>query len=143
MNTQESKELFEIRKQIIKNFVAENNGVRRIDVQNKLGLKDTFTVELLTKIARLGEIYRSGTGPIIRYWISEEHMNEYNASQVEPPKPKTNPPVIVGRRQPNLNPTMIFLSKKRPAGINTVFEECKQNFGILPVLQVMARRLYG
>lgn len=143
MNTQDSIELFETRKKVIKKFVAAHNGVRRVDVQNKLGLKDTFTADLLTRITRLGEIYRFGTGSSIRYWISEDRMNEYNASQVDPPKPKTKPPVIFGRRKPNNNPTMIFLSRKRPAGINTVFEECKQNFGILPVLQVMARRLYG
>jgi hypothetical protein len=143
MNTQDSIELFETRKKIIKNFVSSHNGVRRKEVQIKLGLGDTFTAELLTKIIQLGELYRSGNGSNIRYWISEDRMNEYNASQVEPPKPKTKPPVIVGRRKPNNNPTMIFLNRKRPAGINTVFEECKQNFGILPVLQVMARRLYG
>jgi len=140
MNTQDSIELFETRKQAIKTFIAAHNGVRRIDVQNKLGLKDTFTANLLTRIIRLGEIYRFGTGPTIRYWISEEHMNEYNASQVEPPKPKTRTPVIVGRKKPNNNPTMIFLSRKRPVGINTIFDECRQNSTILPVLRVMAAR---
>lgn len=60
MNTQDSIELFETRKKIIKNFVASHNGVRRVDVQNKLGLKDTFTADLLTRVVRLGEIYRFG-----------------------------------------------------------------------------------
>lgn len=142
MNTQDSIELFETRKKIIKNFVAAHNGVRRVDVQNKLGLKDTFTADLLTRITRLGEIYRFGTGPTIRYWISEERMNEYNASQVEPEpiSVKEVAPVSKCRRSASADPEMIFLSRKRPDGVNVVFEECKQNFGILPVLKVMAAR---
>ena len=125
--------------------MAAHNGVRRVDVQNKLGLKDTFTAGLLTRITRLGEIYRFGTGPTIRYWISEERMNEYNASLAEPEpiSVKEVAPVSKCRRSASADPEMIFLSRKRPDGVNVVFEECKQNFGILPVLQVMARRLYG
>lgn len=140
MNTQDSIELFETRKQAIKTFIAAHNGVRRIDVQNKLGLKDTFTAELLTRIVRLGEIYRIGTGPTIRYWISEERMNEFMSSQSEPVPVKEMAPVSKCRRSVSADPEMIFLSRKRPAGVNVVFEECKQNFGILPVLKVMAAR---
>ena len=141
MNTQDSIELFETRKKIIKNFVAAHNGVRRVDVQNKLGLKDTFTAELLTRIVRLGEIYRFGTGPTIRYWISEEAYKADSRSKDDEKKKESSAPhsKFNQHRRTTIG-SMIFLNRKRPAGINTIFDECRQNSTILPVLRVMAAR---
>lgn len=92
----------------------------------------------------LGEIYKSGAGSATRFWINEAHYKQHSEVDIPQRKYKMDKPAKITVQMEKPEPEeMKSLSKKRPAGINTVFEECKQNFGILPVLKVMARRLYG
>ncbi|CAH0205558.1 hypothetical protein SRABI106_01630 [Rahnella aquatilis] len=135
------KELFESRKEEMKRYIASKNGIRGCEIEEVLSLGRSRANAMLLKVVRLGEIYKSGAGPTTRFWINEAHYIQHKEAEIPQRKYVKDKPanitVVVEKREPS---PMKFLSRKRPAGINTVFEECKQNFGILPVLQVMAAR---
>ena len=99
---------------------------------------------LLMMLTNCGEIYRAGHHNITRYWISEEAYKADSRSKDDEKKKESSAPHSkFNRHRRTTIGSMIFLNRKRPAGINTIFDECRQNSTILPVLRVMARRLYG
>lgn len=140
-------ELLNERRQQVKEFVASKNGIKGIEIERILGLKRSRAAVILLKIVRMGDIYKSGNNSGSVYWIDENHFlnNRVIARKKKPRKFSERGCLndasaalpVIRRREPS---PIVFLSRKRPAGVNTVFQECKENFKILlPVLEVMAR----
>ena len=114
-------------------FLASNPGAKKKDIACAVGIVYRTASTLLGALKHSGQIYATGTNHNVRYWKVDGPMIDMPETEPEPIVPATS----VGRG-------MVFLSRRRPSGINTVFEECRHNSAmLLPVLQVMARRLYG
>lgn len=141
MNT-ESEELFQRRRAAFKSHVAAHNGVLGRDVEEVCHLGRSRGNVLLNRMLALGDIYRSGYGHGMRYWINEAHYLEKGKEDQERRTKRTTQQRYAIKRQ--ASDTMTFLCYSRPAGINTVFAECRKNAEtLISVLQVMARRHYG
>lgn len=132
-------------RQAILGHVKKNPGTQTNKICKLILVGHRRASTLLTMLANCGEIYRAGHHNITRYWISEEAYKADDINKVDEKKKEVSPPhpKFNQHRRTTIG-SMVYLSRKRPAGINTIFDECKQNsVVILPVLQVMARRLYG
>lgn len=133
-------ERFMARRKQIADYVAERDGVRMCELIKLIGLSRTQVADIVNRTEKMGDIWRSEG---LRYFKDEAH---FLAVGVEDQKRRAAHIDQVVRSRGNEGERhygLKFLSRKRPAGINTVFDECRQNSTILPVLKVMARRLYG
>lgn len=135
------------RRKIIQQFITENPASQTKAVCELIHVGHRRASHILNLMANVGEIYRGGDHNTTRYWINESAFNEW-LERSAPVKTRKVYREAESYRCSEYHRSflngLIFLSKKRPSGTNTIFEECKQNSAmLLPVLQVMARRLYG
>lgn len=130
-------ERFMARRQLIADYVAERDGVKMCELIKLIGLSRTQVADIVNRTEKLGDIWRSKG---LRYFRDESHFlavgvedqNRRDAHIEQVVRSRGNE----GERHYGLK----FLSRKRPASINTIFDECRQNSTILPVLRVMAAR---
>lgn len=134
-------ELLEQRKKLITDYLALNNQATASELKKILHFPLSTASLFLTRLRNLGHIYRTGPATSPRYWLSESRylawvkVNE--DAEIEKLKTMTR------KREFEISEpdSLIFLSKKRPLGTNTIFEECKQNSAmLLTVLRTMAAR---
>lgn len=134
------------RREIIQQFITKNPGTQTKAICELIHVGHRRASHILNMMANISEIYRSGDHNTTRYWINEAAFNE------RPIKPAPEKVRKIFREEESFRCSeyhrsflggLIFLSHKRPAGINTIFDECKHNSQMLPVLYIMARRLYG
>lgn len=132
----------EARKRDMKEMIKKNPGIQTSKIAEAFYLGRRRASTLLTQMTNLGEIYCAGSHNGTGYWISEQAWMDDPKKRASS-EPNGRPVCMApAKRTPTCGLT--FLSKKRLSGTNTIFEECKQNSAmLLPVLQVMARRLYG
>ncbi len=135
------------RRKTIQEFIAENPASQTKAICELIFVGHRRASHILNMMANVGEIYRAGDHNTTRYWINEEAFHHWMET-ASPPKARKvfrdEESYRCSEFHRNFLSGMVFLSKKRPSGTNTIFEECKQNSEmLLPVLQVMARRLYG
>ncbi|MCS3423422.1 hypothetical protein M2403_002023 [Rahnella sp. BIGb0603] len=133
-------ERFMARRQLIADYVAERDGVKMCELIKLIGLSRTQVADIVNRTEKLGDIWRSKG---LRYFRDEAH---FLAVGVEDQNRRTAHIEQVVRSRGNEGERhygLKFLSRKRPDSINTIFDECRQNSTILPVLKVMARRFYG
>lgn len=120
------------RRAAIVEFLVANPGAKKKDIASAVGIVYRTASTLLGALKHSGQIYATGTNHNVRYWKADGPIVDTNEAEPEPEP--AMPASAVGRG-------MVFLSRRRPSGINTVFEECRHNSAmLLPVLQVMARR---
>lgn len=136
-------EIFEQRKKLITDYLETHDNVKSSVLKGLLGFPRSTNSLFLTRLKNMGIIFRSGGATSPRYWANEERYlaagRQIEAAEVERVHKLTRKAAFkVSDRD-----TLIYLNKKRPAGVNTVFEDCKRNSTMLPVLKVMSRRLYG
>lgn len=125
------------RRKMIADYVAERDGVKMCELIKLIGLSRTQVADIVNRTEKLGDIWRSKG---LRYFKDEAH---FLAVGVEDQKRRTAHIEQVVRSRGNegeRHSGMRFLTRKRPSSINTIFEECRQNSTILPVLRVMAAR---
>ncbi len=131
-------------RQVVQQYITEHPGSQTNQISKILHVGHRRASSILMMLTNCGDIYRGGNHNKTRYWISaaackkdgvcEEAEQETFESRSKGSSSRHN------QHHRTTCSSMVFLSKRRPQCINTVFEECKQNFGILPVLQVMAAR---
>lgn len=136
-------ELLERRKKLVTDYLALNDQATASELKEILHFPRSTASLFLTRLRNLGHIYRTGPATSPRYWLSESRYLAWVKAKEDAEIEKLNTRTRKRAFKVCEPDHLIYLSKKRPAGINTIFDECKHNSQILPVLQVMARRLYG
>ena len=134
-------------RQAVQQYITEHPGSQTNQISKILHVGHRQASTILRMLSNCGDIYRAGHHNVTRYWISAvAYKTEGVCGDAEretfDSKSKATSSRYNQHHRTNIS-SMVFLSKRRPVGINTVFEESKRNSQILPVLQVMARRLYG
>ncbi|MES4613554.1 hypothetical protein A8A01_03210 [Ewingella americana] len=132
------KERFESHRAMVRDYATKNNSFSASDVERLLNISRTSAKNLVNRCINLGDIYRSGSGRGSSLWLNEDKFIKYGLEKEmqRQANRKRKPAFKVTDMD-----TLIFLSKKRPSGTNTIFEECKQNSAmLLPVLRTMAAR---
>lgn len=139
-NQKMTKEEYDKRVKAVTDHLNAHDCAQSYQLKALLGMPKSSAGGFLAKLKAIGIIYRHGSAACPRYWLSEARYKAWMQAKEDAEVERVN---ALSRKRPfkvNESDQLIFLNRKRPAGINTVFEECKQNFGILPVLQVMAAR---
>lgn len=132
----------DLRKQDIKNFIKEHPGVQTSKIAKFVYVGHRRASTLLTMMVNTGELFRAGSHNSTGYWTSEtawraDWDSRHKPEAVAPVKTR---PICMAPAKQYPAAGLIFLSRKRPLGTNTIFDECKHNSQILPVLRVMAAR---
>lgn len=133
-------ERFMARRQQIAEYVAERDGVRMCELIKLIGLSRTQVADIVNRTEKMGDIWRSEG---LRYFRDEAHFLAVGVEDQNRRAAHIDQVVRSRGNEGERYSGMRFLTKKRPSSTNTIFEECKRNSQIFPVLQVMARRLYG
>jgi subtilase family serine protease len=125
------KNLDERKNQILK-FLTINPGSKKSDIAEHLGLTYRTTTKLIGVMKAAGEVFYTGSNHGIQYWVEPQGSGNYVSTKRDY--------VVTGD---SLDGGLLFLNHCRPSGKNVVFDQCKENYTLLPVLRVMAGRRYG
>lgn len=135
-----TKEDYDRRVKAVTDYLNAHDCAKSYQLKALLGMPKSTAGAFIAKLRAVGIIYRHGSAACPRYWLSKTRYQAWMQAKEDAEVERVN---ALSRKRPfkvSAVDQLIFLNRKRPSGINTVFEECKQNFGILPVLQVMAAR---
>lgn len=134
-------EIYEQRKKLVTDYLEVNEFATAGQLKAILEMPRSTNTLFISRLRNLGVIYRTGAERSPRYWLSKEKHQAYlkakEDAEIERLSNRQRKPAF----KVDEMDTLIFLSKKRPSGTNTIFEECKQNSAmLLPVLRTMAAR---
>lgn len=139
-NQKMTEEEYGKRVKAVTDYLTVHDCAQSYQLKALLGMPKSTAGAFIAKLRAMGIIYRHGSAVCPRYWLSKARYQAWMQVKEDVEVERVN---ALSRKRPfkvSGIDQLIFLNRKRPTGINTVFEECKQNFGILPVLQVMAAR---
>lgn len=134
-------EIYEQRKRLVTDYLEENEFATAGQLKAILELPRSTSTLFISRLRNLGIIYRTGAERSPRYWLNKEKYQAHIKAKEDAEIERLNNRKRKAAFKVNELDTLIFLSKKRPSGTNTIFEECKQNSAmLLPVLRTMAAR---
>lgn len=139
-NQKMTKEEYDKRVKAVIDYLTAHDCAQSYQLKALLGMPKSTADAFIAKLRAMGIIYRHGSAACPRYWLSKARYQSWMQAKEGAEVERVN---ALSRKRPfkvSGIDQLIFLNRKRPSGINTIFDECRQNSTILPVLRVMAAR---